>query len=330
MQENVEPLVLGIDLGGTKILTAVVNAPGKILSQDYHPTPAAKDCQEVIQGMLISANRALRQAGISADRLSAVGIGAAGLSDPERGILFTSPHLPQCRNIPLRDDIAQGLGVKTFLTNDANAAALGEAYFGAGRGTRHFIYITISTGIGGGIIIDGQLYTGSSGVAGEVGHMTIAADGPPCHCGNQGCWEALASGSALAREARQKISEGAKTSILDYIAGDINKVTAEIVQQAGEQGDGLAEELIAQTGYFLGVGLANLINIFNPELIVIGGGLSNMGERLLKPAFRVAEERSFRQAFQKVRLARAELGPNSGILGAAAYALQQMKLNRAA
>jgi glucokinase len=137
----------------------------------------------------------------------------------------------------------------------------------------------------------------------------------------------LASGSALAREARQKISEGAKTSILDYAAGDINKVTAETVQQAAEQGDGLAEELIARTGYFFGVGLANLINIFNPELIVIGGGLSNMGERLLKPAFRVAEERSFRQAFQKVRLVRAELGPNSGILGAAAYALQQMKLN---
>ena len=152
--------------------------------------------------------------------------------------------------------------------------------------------------------------------------MTIDADGPPCRCGNKGCWEALASGSALAKEARRKISQGAQTAILGYADGDIDKVTAETVQQAAEQGDALAEELIARTGYYFGIGLANLINIFNPELIVIGGGLSNMGDRLLKPAFKVAEERSFRQTCQKVRLARAELGANSGVLGAAAYALQ--------
>ncbi|UCG10773.1 MAG: ROK family protein [Dehalococcoidia bacterium] len=322
MPQNAEPLVLGIDLGGTKILSAVVSAPGKILSQDYCPTPA-QDYPVLVQCMLKSAHRALKQAGIGANRLAAVGIGAAGLSDPEKGILFTSPHLPQCCDVPLRDDIAKGLGAKTFITNDASAAALGEFYFGAGRGAHNFIYITISTGIGGGIIIADRLYTGSSGTAGELGHMTIADDGPPCRCGNKGCWEALASGSALSREARQRIKEGAKTSILDHAGGDIDKVTGETVQQAAEQGDALAEELIARTGYYFGIGLANLINIFNPELIVIGGGLANMGDRLLKPAFRVAEERSFRQICQKVRFARAELGVNSGVLGAAAYALQQ-------
>ena len=321
MPQNAEPLVLGIDLGGTKILSAVVSASGKILSQDYCPTPA-QDYPALVQCMLKSANRALKQAGISANRLAAVGIGAAGLSDPEKGTLFTSPHLPQCRDVPLGDDIARGLGVKTFITNDANAAALGEFYFGAGRGAHNFIYITISTGIGGGIIIDDRLYTGATGTAGEVGHMTIAADGPPCRCGNKGCWEALASGSALSREARRKIKEGAQTSILSYADGDIDRVTAETVQQAAEQGDALAEELIARTGYYFGIGLANLINIFNPELIIIGGGLSNMGDRLLKPAFRVAEERSFRQTCRKVRFAPAELGANSGVLGAAAYALQ--------
>ena len=321
MPENPEPLVLGIDLGGTKILTAVVNPQGKILAQNYCPTPA-KDYPALVQAILESANRALKQAGIGANGLTAVGIGAAGLSDPETGILFTSPNLPQCRDVPLGDDIEKGLGVKTFLTNDANAAALGEFYFGAGRGAHNFIYITISTGIGGGIIIDDRLYTGATGTAGELGHMTIDADGPPCRCGNKGCWEALASGSALAKEARRKISQGAQTAILGYADGDIDKVTAETVQQAAEQGDALAEELIARTGYYFGIGLANLINIFNPELIVIGGGLSNMGDRLLKPAFKVAEERSFRQTCQKVRLARAELGANSGVLGAAAYALQ--------
>lgn len=324
MPENAEPLVLGIDLGGTKILTAVVSAPGKMLSQNYCPTPA-QDYPALVQAILKSAHRALKQAGISANGLAAVGIGAAGLSDPEKGTLFTSPHLPQCRDVPLGDDIAKGLGVKTYLTNDASAAALGEFYFGAGRGTHNFIYITISTGIGGGIIIDDRLYTGATGTAGELGHMTIDADGPLCRCGNKGCWEALASGSALAREARRKIKEGAQTAILSYADGDIDKVTAETVWQAAEQGDALAEELIARTGYYFGIGLANLINIFNPELIIIGGGLSNMGDRLLKPAFRVAEERSFRQTCQKVRFARAELGANSGVLGAAAYALQPTK-----
>jgi glucokinase len=324
MPQNAEPLVLGIDLGGTKILTAVVSAPGKMLSQDYCPTPA-KDYPALVQAILKSAHRALKQASISAKELAAVGIAAAGLSDPDKGILFTSPHLPQCQDVPLGDDIEKGLGVKTHVTNDANAAALGEFHFGAGRGAHNFIYITISTGIGGGIIIDDQLYTGAAGTAGEVGHMTIDAEGPPCRCGNKGCWEALASGSALAREARRKISQGAQTSILDYANGNLDEVTAEAVQQAAEQGDALAEVLIARTGYYFGIGLANLINIFNPELIVIGGGLSNMGDRLLKPAFRVAEERSFRQSCQKVRFARAELGQNSGVLGAAAYALQQTK-----
>jgi glucokinase len=221
--------------------------------------------------------------------------------------------------------VEERLGKKTFLINDANAAALGELHFGAARGARNFIYITLSTGIGGGIIIDGRIYGGAIGAAGEVGHMTIDERGPMCNCGNRGCWETLASGTALARQARHRIAEGARTSILEYAEGDVEKVTAEVIDNAARQGDHLANELIAQTAYYVGVGLANLINIFNPELIVIGGGLSNIGDILLKPAFKVAEERAYKEAFRSVRFASAGLGRDSGVLGAAAFARQEMR-----
>jgi len=325
MPKNPEPLSLGIDLGGTKILTAVATAQGRMLSRDHSVTPATKGQEAVVQSILESIGRALEQAGIAAPQLNAIGVGAPGLSNPETGILFTSPNLPGWRDVPLRDIIEKELGKKAFLINDANAAALGELYFGAAKGAHHFIYITISTGIGGGIIIDGEVYTGSIGTAGEVGHMTIDDDGPPCNCGNRGCWETLASGTAMAREARKQIKEGARTSILGYAEGDVEKVTAQVIHNAAKEGDSLAKELITRTGYYVGVGLANLINIFNPELIVIGGGLSNIGDMLLEPAYKVAGERAFKESYRTVRFALAKLGRDSGVLGAAAFALQEMK-----
>jgi glucokinase len=325
MPEDVELLALGVDLGGTKILTAVTNSQGKMLSRDHSITPARKGHEAVIQSILESANRALEQANVAISELTALGVGAPGLVNPETGILFTSPNLPGWRNIPLRDIMQERLGKKTFLVNDANAAALGEFHFGAARGARNFIYITLSTGIGGGIVIDGKIYTGAIGAAGEVGHMTIDDDGPICNCGNRGCWETLASGTALAREAKYRIKEGVRTSILEYAEGDVEKVTAQVIHSAAEQGDSLAKELIARTGYYVGVGLANLINIFNPELIVIGGGLSNIGDMLLEPALKTAGERAYKEAFQAVRFASAELGRNSGVLGAAAFALQEVR-----
>jgi len=323
--ESTDDLILGIDLGGSKILTAAVNSRGEMLSSDESITPATEGREAVIQSIVESSHRVLKQAGVAISEIYAIGIGAAGISNPETGILFTSPNLPGWRDIPLRDIIQEKLGKKTFLTNDANAAALGEFYFGAARGTRNFIYITLSTGIGGGIVIDGKIYSGAIGAAGEVGHMTIDDGGPICNCGNRGCWETLASGTALAKEARHRIKEGVRTSILEYAEGDVEKVTAQTVHSAAEQSDSLAKELIARTGYYVGVGLANLINIFNPELIVIGGGLSNIGDMLLKPAFKTAGERAYKEAFQAVRFASAELGRNSGVLGAAAFALQEMK-----
>jgi glucokinase len=325
MPKGLELLTLGIDLGGSKILTAIVNPRGEILSSDESITPATKGREAVIQSILNSTHHVLKKASVAISEIYAIGVGVAGISNPETGILFTSPNLPELRDVPLRDIMQERLGKKTFVINDANAAVLGEFYFGAAQGAHNFIYITLSTGIGGGIVIDGKIYTGAIGAAGEVGHMTIDDNGPICNCGNRGCWETLASGTALAREAKHRIKEGFRTSILEYAEGDVEKVTAQVIHSAAKHGDSLAKELIAQTGYYIGVGLANLINIFNPELIVIGGGLSNIGDMLLKPAFKTAGERAYKEAFQAVRFASAGLGRNSGVLGAAAFALKEVR-----
>jgi glucokinase len=319
-----DPLILGIDLGGTKILTSVVTPQGEMLSRDHAITPSAKGPAGVVGAILESAQRALDGASITKHQLSAIGVGAPGLSDPATGVLFTSPNLPGWEDVPLRDLIQDALGKSVFLINDGNAAALGEGYYGAAKGISDFAYVTISTGIGGGLVIDGRICNGFKGMAGEIGHMTIRDEGPLCHCGNRGCWEALASGTALAKEARKRIALGADTAILRMARGEIENVTALTVHAAAEQGDPLANQLIVRTAHYFGVGLANLINILNPEMIVIGGGLSNMGDRLLKPAMEEAERRAFRRAYQSVRFVRAALGRNSGVLGAAAFAYDEM------
>lgn len=323
--DEIKNTILGIDLGGTKILSSVINQDGKMLSRDHSITPASKGRDAVIKAIMESAHRALAEANVLPSDLTSVGIGAPGLSNPKSGVLYTSPNLPGWEDVPLKDIIEKEIGKKTYLINDANAAALGELHYGAGRGSRDFIYLTVSTGIGGGIVINGQIYAGSNGTAGELGHMVIDDNGPLCNCGNKGCWEMLASGTALAMEARRIIETGGASSILKLTGGDPQKINAEAIHQAAQAGDVLAKKLIVRTAYYLGVGISNLINIFNPEVIVIGGGLSNIGDMLLKPAYEEAGRRAFKQAYRVTRFATAELGRNSGVVGAAVFAREQSK-----
>jgi len=314
--------VIGIDIGGSNVRTAVANAQGQVLARDQGITPAREGSEAIVRSILDSIGRVLTQADMTTSDVGAVGLACAGLSNPETGILYTSPNISGLKDVPLADFIEKEIGKKVFLMNDANAAAVGELHFGAARGARNFVYITLSTGIGAGVVIDGKIYAGSTGLASEPGHMIISDEGPDCYCGSRGCWEPLASGIAMADYAKQCIEEGRKTSIVDYVGGDAERVTAEVVHQAAQADDVLAKEVIARTAYYVGVGLANLINIFNPELIVIGGGLSNIGDILLEPAYEEARRRAFPQMSAVVRFARAELGDDSGILGAAVFALE--------
>jgi glucokinase len=314
-QDN-DKLALGVDLGGTKIAAILATPQGEVVARRRQPTPAQEGPEAVIRSLKQTIYELKDAPGIASSQIIGIGISAAGIIDSKAGVVTTSPNLPGWQDIPLREIIQREFGWTTFLENDANSAALGEYYFGAARGIDNFIYITISTGIGSGIFINGQLYRGVSGAAGEAGHMSIKVDGPQCNCGNIGCWETLASGSALAREAVKQIEQGARTAIWELAQGDLTQVTAEIVFQAAQQGDQLAQALISRLSYYLGMGLVNLVNIFNPELILIGGGVAEMGERLLQPAINLVKERAFSLSAEAVRIEKAQLGNDSGVLGA--------------
>ena len=325
MQETEKPglPVLAIDLGGTKILAAIISNKGKIVAKKHHPTLADEGPQPVINRIFSAIDHLLSLRNIAPSQLDSISIAAAGAINYEKGLITSSPNLPGWYDIPLREIIEEKYRVSTFLINDASAAALGEHQFGAGKGVNNLILLTMGTGIGGGIIVNGKLYSGVSGCAGELGHMTIDVNGPRCRCGNIGCLEMLASGTAVAEEAIRRIRQGGKSSLSGIVEGKIENITAEEVEMAARGGDSLALEVILKAATYLGVGMVNLVNIFNPEMIIVGGGMSKMGDLLLEPARQIVRERAFQLAAQAVRIVPVQLGENAGVLGAAVFARQQ-------
>ena len=315
--------VLAIDLGGTKIITAIISDEGEVIAKEYCLTLADEGVESIIERILSAIDHILSLKSISSSQLDSISIAAAGVVNFNRGLITSSPNLPGWCDVPLRDIVKKKYRVDTFLINDANAAALGEHHSGAGKGVNSLIYLTVSTGIGGGIIINGRLYSGPCGSAGEIGHMTIDVNGPRCNCGNVGCLETLASGTAVAKEAIRRISQGEKSSLTEIVEGRIENITAEKVSIAAQGGDSLALEVITKAATCLGVGMVNLVNIFNPEMIIVGGGVAQMGDLLLEPARQVVRERAFRLLAQAVRIVPAQLGDNAGVLGAAIFARQQ-------
>jgi glucokinase len=316
-----DALVIGIDLGGTKITTGLVECSGRLLARDYRETLAVHGPEAVIARMLDAVHTVLAQAGMGKEQVAALGVGSPGPLDIGAGVVVSPPNLPGWERVPLRQRLQDALGIPTFLENDANAAALGEYRFGAGQGCQHMVYVTASTGIGGGLILNGALYHGASDLAGEIGHMTILAGGPLCGCGNRGCLEALASGTAIARRARESVARGVPTRIADLAEGQPERISARLVAQAAAEGDAEAQAILAEAMNYLGIGMANLANLFNPQRIVIGGGLTNLGEALFEPVRRAIVRHAFRSAAEAVRVIPAGLGENVGVLGAAAVAL---------
>ncbi|MCU0641601.1 MAG: ROK family protein [Candidatus Margulisbacteria bacterium] len=290
-------MIIGIDLGGTKIAAALAAPTGKIITDVNIPTEAAKGQAQVIDNLKKATDALIRG---QKTKVSCIGIGVPGPIDYETGIVIEPPNLPGWKKVNLKKILEKEFKVPVHVDNDANCAALGEAYFGAGRQVRHFIYITISTGIGGGIIIDRKLYRGAIGAAGEFGHMIIDPAGPLCGCGNHGCFEALASGTAIKRR-----------SGMDAIA----------VELAARQGDATALKVINETAHYLALGIANLVNIFNPEMVILGGGVSKMRELLLNPIRVEFKKYALTLPAKHVKIVRAKLGSESGVLGAVALCL---------
>ena len=320
-------LFLGIDLGGTKIIAGLVDRGGRIVARQHRTTQAREGQDAVVRRLMDATTHLLTAEGIDRAAVVAIGVATPGPIDAGLGVVTAPPNLPGWRDVPLGRMIQDEFDLTTSLENDANAAALGEHRFGAGRDAEHLIYVTASTGIGGGFILDGRLYRGATGAAGEVGHMTILPYGPLCGCGNRGCLEALASGTAIAREAQERVARGVPTLIAELAQGDSDRISAKMVAQAADLGDAEANEILDQAMIYLGVGMANLVNLFNPQLLVIGGGLTKMGPRLFDTVRRSVDRRAFPATASAVEIKRAQLGDDVGLLGAAAVAMTAIEDN---
>ncbi len=324
MQKGHELPVLAVDLGGTKIIAAIISPQGQVVAKENYPTLAKEGPPSVINRIFSAIDHLLEGRNIDLSQLHGISIAAAGAVDLDQGVVTLSPNLPGWHDIPLRNIVSSKYKVNTCLINDASAGALGEYHFGVGRGVNNLIYLTVGTGIGGGIIINGRLYLGPSGSAGEIGHTTIDVNGPRCSCGNIGCLETLASGTAMAREAISRISRGERSILTEMVEGKIENITAELVGMAAQGGDSLALEVISQAATYLGVGMVNLVNIFNPEMVIVGGGVAQIDDLLLEPARQVVEERAFQLSAQAVRIVPTQLGDDAVVLGAAVFAYGQL------
>jgi glucokinase len=317
--------VIGVDIGGTNLVVGAVRMDGgRVVGDHSRPTDPSRGPDAVVEDlvtMVAESREALLLAEPGAEVVG-VGIGAPGPLDTRNGIVLLTPNLGWV-NMPLRARIAEGVGLTAALDNDANCAVLGEAWVGAAKGARHVIGMTIGTGIGGGIVLDGQLHHGASDCAGEIGHITIDLDGRRCGCGNYGCLEAYASGPAIARRAVEQIESGAQSSLTAIVGGDLSQITAATVYAAAQQGDPVADEVVRTTARYLGAGLANLLNIFNPDLVVIVGGVTQAGEALFEPLRREVARRAFKPAVQACAIVPGTLHGLAGVYGAARAFIMQ-------
>lgn len=311
--------VVGVDLGGTQIRAALVQG-GAMLTRIGKPTLEQEGPEAVIKRMQEAIRECVKVAGITLAQVEAIGIGAPGPLDGEKGIVFSPPNLTGWDTIPLQRIMEDAFRLPARIGNDANLAGFAEFLIGAGRGTKHLVYITVSTGIGGGVISNGRILTGVSGTAGEIGHMTIDSNGPRCNCGNIGCLEVLASGRAIGRYGCKAVEQGTETRLRDLCQGDPSRVDSKMVVEAAREGDTVAAEIMHRAATLIGVGVVNVLHLYNPEIVVIGGGVMQAGELLFSPIRQVVGERAMRVP-AAAKIVPAALGQDAGILGAAALAV---------
>ncbi len=314
--------IIGVDLGGTNIVVGTVAEDGSAIhGVRTTPTRAEEGANAVVDRIvrlsLESVAKAGQEAGITREQVWGVGVGAPGPLDIAKGLVLVTPNLGW-RDFPLRDLVSEGLGMPATLDNDANCAVYGEWWVGAGKGTRYLVGLTVGTGIGGGIVLDGKLYHGAQDMAGEIGHTTIDTSGRRCKCGNYGCLEAYASGPAIAARAVEGLEAGAESNLASYVKGDLTKITAQTVYEAAHNGDDFAQEVVRDTAKFLGAGVASMINTFNPEMVVIMGGVTLAGDRLFVPLRAEVKRRAFKVMVDACRILPGALPGTAGVFGAAA------------
>jgi glucokinase len=305
---------VGVDLGGTNIRALVFDADMRVLGRHEAPTRAHEDAEKVIRRMAECVRAAAERAGIGLPGISGAGVGVAGLTDWRTGTVLLASNLGW-RDVPVAGLLSQELGgVPVVADKDTNVAALAEARMGAGRSFDHFLYVTAGTGIGGGLVLNGALYRGATGGAGDVGHIKVAPDGPPCGCGDRGCVEVFASGAGIVNRAKAALSRGDREAQASSLT--IEGLIAEAVFRAALEGDALAKTVVRRAGEMLGLALADYVNINNPEAIVLGGGLTRAGELYREPVERELRRRALPALGEVVRLVSPELGEDVGPIGA--------------
>jgi glucokinase len=310
---------IGIDLGGTNLRVGLVTGKGSVMIRRSIPVLKPGDGNWVVQTILKEC-RDLIQVG----KPSAVGIGVAGPLNQKTGTIFTPPNLPGLKGMALGPDVGKGLGIPAFLENDANAAAYGEWRAGAGKGTRHFLALTLGTGVGGGIVTNGELLLGADGAAGEFGHIVVDPEGLPCGCGGRGCLESYASATATARRFAEGLRSGKATLPPGYPRAE-GEIRSEDVFELAKQEHAFARETLAESGRWLGIGIASLVNVFNPDAVALLGGLAGALEFLMPSILREVKARSMAPARDRVRIIAGSLGGDAGIVGAALGALGRLK-----
>ncbi len=307
---------LGVDVGGTNIACGVVNDDFEIIARAKVKTNLPRPYEEILEDIKLSIRQACEQAGTEPREAVSIGIGCPGTCNPESGIVEYSNNLGFL-NVPLKIDIEKEFGVKTYLDNDANAAAFGEYVAGAAKGSTNAVVITLGTGVGSGIIIDGKIYGGSNHAGGEIGHTVIVADGEPCTCGRYGCFEAYASATALSRMTAEAVKRVPSSLMARFIADD-GKVSARTAYRAMKEGDEAALSVTERYVKYLACGIANAINIFQPDILCVGGGVCNEGDTLMEPLRElVAKQIYSKNSAKNTEIAVCSLGNDAGIIGAA-------------
>lgn len=309
---------VAVDIGGTQIRAALCDAAGEIHRRAADLTRPEDGADAVMDRI----EKTIRSVCPPDEQIAAIGVASPGPLDPQTGVVLEAPNIPCWENYPLREIIQERLDVPTRVGNDANLAALAEHRFGAGQGSANLIYITVSTGVGGGIIVDNRLLVGEHGLAGEIGHIKVRPDGPLCGCGHPGCLEAQASGPSIAREAQKRIRTGKHSLALELAGGDPEAVSARILNLAAQKGDAMAVEVFRQAGSYLGLGLVTLLHLFDPDTIVIGGSVSKAGHLLLAPAQELVRQQAMTAHYwRNTSIVAAALGDDVGLLGALALVL---------
>ncbi|MCS6950611.1 MAG: ROK family protein [bacterium] len=306
------PYIVGVDIGGTKVACVLADGEGRIVARQWQPTRSAEGWQVVVGQLFEMTERVLQ--GVSPQLVRGIGISCGGPLDSQAGIVYSPPNLPGWEAVPIKSLFEERFGLPTRLENDANATALAEYRFGAGRGSRNMVFMTWGTGIGGGLVLDGRLYRGTNDLAGEIGHTTVLLDGPLCGCGKRGCLEALASGPSIARRARELAGESPDSLVWQKSSPE--GVTAQHVVEAAQEGDLFARYVLAEAATYMGIGIANVAQILNPERVVLGTIAVKAGELVLEPLRRALAVHAWQRVRQVLQVVPAELGDRAQDLAA--------------